>query len=88
MVPVSQLISPLSPQHHPNAPLCELLLQSKVTGPIPHVIKKFWFCIDVWALLAQIFKSQLYRLLPIPSLSRDTHFWSVEVLMSFWHSLG
>lgn len=67
MLPVSQLINPLSLHHYPIAPPCELLLQSKVTDPIPHVIK-FWFCIDVWPLLAQIFESQLYRLLPVPSV--------------------
>lgn len=39
MLPVSRLISLLSLHRHPNALPCELLLQSKVTVPIQHVIK-------------------------------------------------
>lgn len=70
MLPVSQLISLLSPHHHPNTIPCELLLQCKVTDPIPRVIKIL--VLNRWALLAKIFESQLYRLLPIPSVPRHS----------------
>lgn len=40
MLPVSQLISPQSPHHHPNTLPCELFLQCKVTDAIPHAKTK------------------------------------------------
>lgn len=55
-LPASQLISPLS-LHHPSTLLCELLLQCKVTVPVTHC-EKVWFWIDVRALLAEILESQ------------------------------
>jgi len=72
MLPVSHPIRQLGLRHRPNALPCELPRQSKVTDPIPHVIKKqnSGSRLDVWggAPLAQIVKSQLYRQLPAPSV--------------------
>lgn len=83
---VSWMISPLSLSHHANSLPWELLLKSGAMDAISHVLKISPLYICVFCSLESL---KVCRIAYYPfSSSRDTHFCSVEVLMSFWHSLG
>lgn len=84
--PLSWMISPLSLSHHANSLPCELLLKPGAMDAVSHVLKMFPLYVWVFCSLKSL---KVCRIAYHPfSPSRDTHFCSVEVLMSFWHSLG